>query len=425
MPPDTRARSKAAAVNPGKALEARVAQVWFWEGAFARRGIDLQRHFHPDPLLVTDLDLLAIEIDTTLRFRRTIGESKTGVSKSAAKPLDRVIWLRGLMEVTSAQTAELTSELVPSNRVRQLGESLSVYAQSTRDLEKREANLRLDEVADKGVFGVKWLGETDMLRKTCSEDQELERAYWFLHSEVWFLDPFSALKRLLTAMRFLASRWTPNARDDHEFAIRWLLCEATVVATLNLVGIAGFAVRREGKAFDEFVEERLAEGSIPTHQMRAMSKSFDNYLAGVLGQLGASKSSVVQALGAFEPRAPDYAPAVAELGRRLAAGATHARQLPRWADLMCFERLVREAEPTPSIVARLGLADSAKVAYAGRLVATFLKTQGSLPEQFIAALGADSQPDQEVRVSSEGVKEAIVRSEGQLRLPGASADLIR
>jgi hypothetical protein len=171
VPRDTRARSKPPTLDPGKALEARLAQVWFWEGAFARRGIDLQRHFYPDPLLVTDLDLLAIEIDTTLGFRKTIGEAKTGTSKTAPKPLDRVIWLRGLMEVTGAQAAELTSELVPSSRVRQLGESFAVQAQSTRDLERREANLRLDEIADRGMFGLKWVGETEAIRKTCAADR--------------------------------------------------------------------------------------------------------------------------------------------------------------------------------------------------------------------------------------------------------------
>ncbi len=393
MPRDTRAHSKPAKPDAGEVLEARVAQVWFWEGAFARRGIDLQRHFHPDPLVVTDLDLLAIEIDTTLGFRKTVGEAKSGTSKNAPKPLDRVIWLRGLMEVTGAQTAELTTEFVPSNRIRQLGDSLGVQAQSTRDLERRESNLRLEDIADHGVFGTKWIGESEVVRKTCSADVELERAFWFLRSEVWFLDPFSALKRTMTTLRFLAERWTPSARDEHEFAVRWLLCEGTVVASLNLVAIARYAVRLGGDAFEQFVEERLAEGSIPIPNMRALAKSFDNYLAGVLRQFELPQSAAVQTLGAFEPRAPEYAPSVTELARRLAAGATHTRHLPRWADLMTFERMVREREPSDLIVARLGCSDRAKVSHAGRLIASFLKGQASLPDPFAVALGSDHRTE--------------------------------
>lgn len=155
----------------------------------------------------------------------------------------------------------------------------------------------------------------------------------------------------------------------------------------NLVGIAGFAVRRDGKAFEEFVDERLAESSIPLYQMRAMSKSFDRYLAGVLGKFHAPQAAIVQALGAFEPAPPDYAPAVVELARRLAIGSMHARQLPRWADLICFERIVRESEPSATLVRRLGVADVPKVAHAGRLVASFLKGQGALPEVLASALG--------------------------------------
>lgn len=411
MPRDTKARSKPPAPDPGEVLEARVAQVWFWEGAFVRRGIDLQQHFHPDPLLVTDLDLLAIEIDPTLGFHRTIGEAKSGTSKSAPKPLDRVIWLRGLMEVTGASAAELTSDLVPSARVRQLAEGLRVQAQSTKDLERREANLRLDEVPDKGVFGPKWVGETEFVRRICVSEAELERAYWFLRSEVWFVDPFSALKRVLTAMRLLASRWTPDARDDHEFAVRWLLCEATVVAALNLIGIAGTAVRRGAQGFDEYVDGRLAEGSIPTHQMRAIARSFDEYLSGVLSELGAPKTAIMQALGAFEPTPPDYAPAVAELGRRLAAGAAHARHLPRWADLMMFERVQREQEPNQAVVGRLGVGDASKVAHAARLVGTFLKTQGHLPATFVSALGNDVSP------RSDEDRPSTPVPDDQLRLP--------
>ena len=413
MPRDTKARSKPSAPGPGEALEARVAQVWFWEGAFVRRGIDLQQHFHPDPLLVTDLDLLAIEIDPTLGFRRTIGEAKSGTSKSTPKPLDRVIWLRGLMEVTGAGAAELTSELVPSDRVRQLADGLGVQAHSTKDLERREANLRLDEVADRGVFGLKWLGEAETVRRGCSGESELERAFWFLRSEVWFLDPFAALKRTLSAMRVLSSRWTPEARDGHEFAVRWLLSEATVVAALNLVGIAGYAVRRGSQGFDEFVDARLAEGSVPAHQMRAIARSFDEYLTGVLTELGAPKTAIVQALGAFEPEPPAYSPSVAELGRRLAAGAVHARHLPRWADLMVFERVVREQEPGAVVAERLGAGELAKVTHAARLVGAFLKTQGNLPAPFVAALGSDVSESASRAAASAGETEA------QLSLPEA------
>ena len=96
MPPAKTASSDV--LTKGDELEARVAQLWFWEGYFTRRGVDLRRQFYPEPLVVTDLDLLAYDFSPMLRRTKTIGEVKTGTGKNAPKPLDRIVWLRGLRE---------------------------------------------------------------------------------------------------------------------------------------------------------------------------------------------------------------------------------------------------------------------------------------------------------------------------------------
>ena len=97
-------------LNKGDDMEMRVARLWFWEGYFSRNGINLKRYYHPEPLLVTDLDLLACDFGPSLQMIRTIGEVKTGVGKSAPKPLDRIIWLRGLKELVGVDNAQLVSQ---------------------------------------------------------------------------------------------------------------------------------------------------------------------------------------------------------------------------------------------------------------------------------------------------------------------------
>ncbi|MEX2374040.1 MAG: DNA-binding response regulator [Dehalococcoidia bacterium] len=416
MPQDTTARSKASKPSPGDLLEARVAQVWFWEGCFVRRAIDLQHHFDPDPLLVTDLDLLAISVDATLGMTRTIGEAKSGKSKNTPKPLDRVIWLRGLMEVTDAVGAELTSELVPSVRVRQLAAGLGVQAQSVDDLARREKTLRIEEVSDSGAFGPSSLALVESVRIAANKEPDLKRAFWFLRSEVWFLDPFASLKRTLTVIRALSEKWTPKANDAHEFAVRWLLCEAVSVATLNLVAISGFAVRLGGTELEKLIESRLAEGSIALPNMRALSRSIDEYIAGLLRQLKAPDTAIVQALGAFEPTPPDYSSSVVELARRLSAGAPHSRHLPRVVDLAIFERMVRQREPSAILVNRLAVPDTDRVVRAGRLIASFLRGQAALPEAFSEAIGQPlgSEMLGEETDSAESTPKA--EDSGQLRL---------
>src|SRR5690348_16443834 len=126
------------APDAGEVLEARVAQLWFWEGFYSRSGVDLTRHFHPEPLQVTDLDLLAFDLNPQLFPRKYIGEVKSGTGKNAPKPLDRLIWLRGLREVVDAESGELTIAAAPSDRVREVARSLGLVAQSVHDFERRE-----------------------------------------------------------------------------------------------------------------------------------------------------------------------------------------------------------------------------------------------------------------------------------------------
>jgi hypothetical protein len=77
---------------------------------------------------------------------------KTGTGKSAARPLDRLIWLRGLREFVGADSAELTIAQAPSDRVRELARSLGMVAQSTADFERREQET-VAGLADQGAHG--------------------------------------------------------------------------------------------------------------------------------------------------------------------------------------------------------------------------------------------------------------------------------
>jgi hypothetical protein len=337
----------------GELIEARVAQLWFWEGFYSRRGIDLQHHF-AEPLQITDLDLLAFDFSPQLSRSKHIGEVKTGTGKSAAKPLDRLIWLRGLREVVGAESAELTIAHAPSDRTRQLARTLGMVAQSLDDFERRELET-VGPMADLGAHGEGALRLTYAVHETCRHDQELERAFWFLRSEVWFLEPFTATKQLIDALRRLRRRWTPRSEDEETNALRWLSAEAVSVLTLNLVTIAGFSFTLDRPRFSAFVSERLAEGVVPIPQMRRISESVDRYVAGILKTTGVPADVRTEAMGAFLPQPPDYAEPLAETAWRIGRTPLQARSLPRQIDFLLHERIANRREPRDSAVRRLGL----------------------------------------------------------------------
>ncbi|MGA5420551.1 hypothetical protein [Streptomyces lavendulocolor] len=396
MQSDTRARSAGSGGSssklptPGEQLEARVSQLWFWEGFYSRHGVNLQRHYR-EALTVTDLDLFALDFNPQLSTTKYIGEVKSGTGKSAAKPLDRIIWLRGIKELVGADSAELTIAGGVTDRIRSLGQSLGITAQNVADFERREADA-VGSLANLGPNGVDALVLEKEVKATCRRQPDLERAFWFLRGEVFFLDPFLAIKQLIELLGRVSQLWTPRLQDSEAMAVRWLAAEATSLLTLNLVTAAGMSVTLNRTDWDNLVAERSAEGSIPMHQMRKLSDSVDKFVAGVLTAAKVAPEIRTEAIGAFLPEPPDYAGPLAEMCWRLKSDAPVARALPRQMDLLLFERLVRQRELSPQVTARMGLARPGAVRFR-RLVAAFLRGCNASFEELETALKEPITPE--------------------------------
>lgn len=366
---------KTSQLTSGDLLEARVAQVWFWEGYYCRYGIDLTNHYGAELIQVTDLDLLAIAFGPSLELRKTIGESKSG-GKSAPKPLDRIVWLGGLQKLVGADDAELTIKAAPTTRVRELGRHLSVSVQSIEDLTAREHDLGLESIADTGAHGPSAMKLRQTVQTICKNDPFLESAYRYLTSAVWFLDPFAATKQTLGLARKLCERWTPGVKDDDHLAVRWLIADAISILGYNIVAITGHIRPMAATAFTAFLRERLADGVVPAQKMRQLSRDIDKYLSGILAATKAPPTLRTSAIGAFEPTPPDWADSLAELALRLRRLPAIA-ELPRQLDFIVHERLARGREFTPAAAGRIHI-EATSTGSAIRMIAAFLRTYGAI-----------------------------------------------
>jgi len=357
-------------------MEMRVARLWFWEGYYSRSGINLKRHYHPEPLLVTDLDLLAYDFGPSLQVNKTIGEVKTGTGRSAPKPLDRIIWLRGLKELVGVDHAELVSSNAPSPRARSLARSIGVIAQSQADIERRERLAEVARVEEAGSHGTRAFRERTWVHKYCGSQRFLERAFWFLRSEVWFHDETTACKRLLGLYRQLASRWAPDIEDGDSRALRWLLAETVSVFTLNTVAVASEALRSAPDLLSTELGERLSSGLASAQVLRRIAADVDKYLSGLLRAANTPTSFTLDAMGALHPEAPAWTQQFVDLVSRVALYSESARRLPRQVDLLAHERIVwrRDIKSVPRD--RVALADP-EAGRLIRLVAAFLRSQSA------------------------------------------------
>jgi hypothetical protein len=380
----------------------RVAQAWFWDGYYVRRGVDLQHRFSRDALTVTDLDVLGHIFTPALTSQKHIGEVKSGKSNSTPRPLDRALWARGLRELVQADHAEVTTAFRATADVRGLARTFGVTIQHMDDLDSREHRLLMHEVVDTGSQGTTIALLLKRLRAELKKNGELERAYWFLRSEVWFLDPFDAIKRNIGLMRLLKSRWSDALEHDSLEALRWLYAESISIFGLQLALTAGTARSMDSSSFIEHANAKLSIGDVPLAAMAALSDRFDGYVGRLLKKLGVAPEIQVEAMGAFQPTPPDYTEPLIELIQRLAMQTGATARLPRQLDLLIFERLVRERPITATSSGRLGYGASTERLV--KLVSAFLRGQVGLPSTVETALtsplfsqtdgqlgGADSQ----------------------------------
>jgi len=364
-------------LDAGTKAEVRVAQAWFWDGIYVRRGVDLQHRFGPDVSTVTDLDVLGYTPDSKSGFRKSIGEVKTGRSNNTPKPLDRALWMRGVRELVGADSGEVTTAFRVSDPARDLCRRLGVTVQHMDDLATRERRLEIASVEDTGAHGETIALVRDRVAKFAKKDPLLERAWWFLVSEVWFLEPFDALKRTLGVVRELGRSWPPDAHADAMEAARWFFAECISIITLNLAVVAGEANSMSRDAFRRTAMARLATGDLPFHGVQKLSERVDVFVGKVLSSLNAPAEVITSTIGAFAPVPPDYAEPLLDLIDRLAAEAASTATLPRLVDVVMFERLVRRRIPATGVLTRVGHDPDAERLM--RLVAAFLRGQFKLP----------------------------------------------
>ncbi len=373
MPPD----ATTPGLDAGTRAEVRVAQAWFWDGYYVRRGIDLQHRFSAEVSTVTDLDLLGYSFEPSLKYHKHIGEVKTGKANNTPRPLDRALWMCGLRELVGAESGEVTTAFKTSVAVRDVCRRLGVAVQHLDDLAARENRLWIDRFNDLGSQGETVAVLRKAVHAFVKSDPTLERGYWFLVSEVWFLEPFDALKRTLGLIRELGKLWPPETHHEAMKIARWFFAEAISIVTLNLGIIAGEANSMDAQTFKDTAIARLASGDIPSYAVRKLSDRFDEYLGKILASVDAPADIRVTAMGAFLPLAPDYAEPLLELVSRLATDAATTARLPWQLDAVLFERLVRRRDLSPELRHRLGLSTATE--RLTRLVAAFLRGQFTLP----------------------------------------------
>ncbi len=300
--------------------------------------------------------------------------------------MDRCLWLAGVARLVNADVAEFVSALSVSRKVREIASRLGVRPMTMADLAQREAAVLIADVEDVGSHGPTATFRAKFAARHAKNDRQWERAFWFVRCEVWFLDPWHAVKRTIGLLDSLANWWTPDIDDDDQALLRWLYAEALGVFALNATLLAGHRLTSDKSEWRSWARDRLTEGAVPMHQMRVFAEAADRYLAGLLGKLGARPEVQVEAMGFLVPTPPAWIDAFLELVERLAGDPVVAAQLPRHVDLVVHERLVHRRHVAPAVLRRVDGEHSQSLDGFRRQLTAFLRGNARLPEAVDKAL---------------------------------------
>lgn len=331
---------RAAVPDPGADLERRVARLEFAEGALARLRVPVRVDADPGRGVLTDLDVLALDVDGRLRITRSILECKSG--KGQAGEPDRLLWLAGLRRFVSADRAVLVRQTT-TRRGRAVAEALALQVLDVAVLAEREAAHAWVPVTFAHVDGQACSAveaRTDLqLKGLASVPAELVT---FLRHDALTATSYralAALKALGRTARAAGVLPEPTALVLGGHALVALLLAALQDAGTLDTGTEGQLRRRlelsltVGSPDDDHVLDVLDRADqLVDLQMRRIHEA---YVRAGAAQLDVPTTS----LRALVAAPPNWIDRYLDLVHRLRANPSVAKDLTRTAELACFDAL--------------------------------------------------------------------------------------
>lgn len=327
--------------DPGFELERRVARVEFAEGALVRLRVPVRAEADPGRGIVTDLDVVALDIDYRLRLSRSILECKSGKGQSGEP--DRLLWLAGLREYVRAHRSVLVRNTV-SRRGQGIAERLGIEVQDTKTLEKLEnAHAwipdRFAHVGGVECYDAESRTDTQLkgLAHIPSNITSFLRIEALLSSPEIVLSALDSLREALSAGDPLPDP-TGQMLAGHGL-VALLISSVTHAQKLDFVPID--KMKRD-------LEQTLTVGSSGYDRIPNILNTADELMSHVINhihdqyvQSGAKRIEFdAPSLRSLATEPPRWIPRYIDLLEALRANPLIARDLPQTAELACFDAIL-------------------------------------------------------------------------------------
>lgn len=329
--------------DPGADLERRVARIEFAEGALVRLRVPVYSVADSGRGIITDLDVVSLDVDLRLRMQLSILECKSG--KGQAGEPDRLLWLSGLKTYVRAQRASLVRQTV-SVRGRAIAGRLNINVMDVLTLEKHEAAHAWLPDTFGHVGGLACAQAEGMIDEYTKAAGEIPSGLISaLRNDVWVAEPHAILGNLNALGRY----------GDSSASLPDLAGRAVSGHALNALVVAALRHSHEFSqlSVDEFrarLETALSTGSPFGGRIQSTLAVADR-LYGLISdriheayvQSGALRQHVdIPAVSELAIDVPTWVAQYMDFLEALALNPSVARDLLQTVELSCFDAILGE-----------------------------------------------------------------------------------
>ncbi len=321
-------------MNKGDELEFRATRFLSRLGFFSRRGIQLKSYFYPEVSDITDIDSYGIKWNSDLSSTRTLAMCTTERGKKETGTSNRILLVRGLMDLVGASSAYLVMEKM-SNKLRAFSATNNVIPLDENRLSELESDLGLERFFASNNLNLKTeiLGYYGELKRNV----ETTHHYWFLLSDFWFIQPNLRIKRIMNHIENLCSKLA--LEEKHE---KWLYIESAVLLGVALLDFA-FEVSCQPKAArEDYIIVKMIEGISTVEEQDRIRRAMYNIIAATVKEMTGKTIRIPN--GDLKIPPPEYTELLIELVMRIIQHAQYAREMPRLMDYLLYESVIWEQD---------------------------------------------------------------------------------
>lgn len=331
----------AAKETKGAALERRVARLEFAEGAVIAIRYPVREPNSDQAHAITDLDVVAVDIDNRLRFTVSIFECKSVRGQKAEA--DRLLALAGLRRYVAADRGALVRETA-TTRGRAIARRLGLELVDGQQLAHREQSHIWVPDAFGPVAGPRSQIVHAEVTKTLKSIGDFPFSLLdYLRYDALVDQPFRTLGALLRLAEYRATGTVlPRAAEGT------VVSHALVALTLASVRTAG---RLDSLGMDHaraLIENGVISGNPHDDSLLRIASLADALMRDQLDRLHRRYTDSGAKREVYEPPSmrdaiattPDWLDRFMDLAVRMRARPSIARDLPQLAQLICFDALM-------------------------------------------------------------------------------------